>query len=125
MTRRTWLITGVNSGLGRHMTEQLLERCERVAGTVRKMDSMNDLKDRYGSLLWLAHLDVTDTQEIREVVNRAFADLGRIDVIVNNAGYGLFGATEELTDEQIAHQIGTNLIGSIQVVRAVLPHLRG
>jgi NAD(P)-dependent dehydrogenase (short-subunit alcohol dehydrogenase family) len=124
MTQRTWFITGVNSGLGRHMTEQLLERGDRVAGTVRKMDSMNDLKDRYGTLLWLAHLDVTDTPEIHQVVNRAFADLGRIDVIVNNAGYGLFGAAEELTDEQITHQIGTNLIGSIQVVRAVLPHLR-
>jgi NAD(P)-dependent dehydrogenase (short-subunit alcohol dehydrogenase family) len=124
MTQRTWFITGVNSGLGRHMTEQLLERGDRVAGTVRKMDSINDLKDRYGTLLWLAHLDVTDTQEIREVVKRAFADLGRIDVIVNNAGYGLFGAAEELTDKQITHQIGTNLIGSIQVVRAVLPHLR-
>jgi NAD(P)-dependent dehydrogenase (short-subunit alcohol dehydrogenase family) len=124
MTQRTWLITGVNSGFGRHMTEQLLERGDRVAGTVRKMDAMNDLKARYGDLLWLAHLDVTDTPAIHQVVNKAFADLGKIDVVVNNAGYGLFGAAEELTDEQIIHQINTNLIGSIQVVRAALPHLR-
>lgn len=124
MTQRTWFITGVTSGFGRHMTEQLLERGERVAGTVRKMDAMNDLKEQYADHLWLAHLDVTDTPAIREVVNKAFADLGTIDVVVNNAGYGLFGAAEELSDEQITHQISTNLLGSIQVVRAALPHFR-
>jgi NAD(P)-dependent dehydrogenase (short-subunit alcohol dehydrogenase family) len=124
MTQRNWLITGVNSGFGRHMTEQLLARGDRVAGTVRKMEGMNDLKAEYGDLLWLTHLDVTDTPEIHAVVNKAFADLGKIDVVVNNAGYGLFGAAEELTDDQILHQINTNLIGSIQVVRAALPHLR-
>ena len=124
MTQRTWLITGVNSGFGRQMTEQLLARGDRVAGTVRKLDAVQDLKDKYGDLLWLAHLDVTDTPEVRQVVNAAFADLGRINVVINNAGYGLFGAAEELTDEQILHQIDTNLIGSIQVVRAALPHLR-
>jgi NAD(P)-dependent dehydrogenase (short-subunit alcohol dehydrogenase family) len=124
MTQRTWFITGVNSGFGRHMTEQLLARGDRVAGTVRKLDSMNDLKAKYRDLLWLAHLDVTDTAAIHRVVNKAFADLGKIDVVVNNAGYGLFGAAEELTDEQITHQINTNLIGPIQVLRAALPHLR-
>jgi len=103
---------------------ELLERGGRVAGTVRKMDAKNDLKAQYGDRLWLAHLDVTDTPEIHQVVNKAFADLGKIDVVVNNVGYGLFGAAEELTNEQIAHQIDTNLIGSIQVVRAALPHLR-
>ena len=123
-THRSWFITGVNSGFGRNMTEQLLARGDRVAGTVRKMDAMNDLKAKHGDKLWLARLDVTDTPEIRVVVNKAFADLGNIDVVVNNAGYGLFGAAEELTDDQILQQINTNLIGSIQVVRAALPHLR-
>jgi NAD(P)-dependent dehydrogenase (short-subunit alcohol dehydrogenase family) len=121
---RTWLITGVNSGFGRHMTEQLLARGDRVAGTVRKIDAMNDLKTKYRDLLWLAHLDVTDAAEINQVVNNAFSNLGKIDVIVNNAGYGLFGAAEELTDEQITHQINTNLLGPIRVTRAALPHLR-
>jgi NAD(P)-dependent dehydrogenase (short-subunit alcohol dehydrogenase family) len=124
MGQRTWFITGVNSGFGRHMTEQLLARGDRVAGTVRKPDAMKDLKEKYGDLLWLAHLDITDTLEIRQIVNKAFANLGKIDVIVNNAGYGLFGAAEELSDEQIAHQLSTNLLGPIQLVRAVLPHLR-
>jgi NADP-dependent 3-hydroxy acid dehydrogenase YdfG len=99
------------------MTEQLLERGDRVAGTARKMNAMNDLKAKYGDLLWLAHLDVTDTPPIHELVNKAFAGLGKIDVVVDNTGYGLFGAAEELTNEQIAHQIDTNLISSIQVVR--------
>jgi len=125
MTQQTWLITGVNSGLGRSMTEQLLARGDRIAGTVRKLETMDDLKARYGDRLWLAKLDVTDMLAIPQVVNKAFADLGKIDVIVNNAGYGLFGAAEALSDEQIYHQINTNLVGPIQVVRAAMPHLRG
>jgi NAD(P)-dependent dehydrogenase (short-subunit alcohol dehydrogenase family) len=85
---------------------------------------VNDLKAKYGELLWLEHLDMTDLSGIRRVVEKAFADLARIDVIVSNAGYGLFGAAEELSDEQVAHQLSTNLFGPIQLVRAVLPHMR-
>src|ERR1700730_8403545 len=70
MDQRTWIITGVNSGFGRHMTEQLLARGDRVAGTVRKMDAMNDLKAKYSDLPWLAHLDVTDTPAIHQVVTK-------------------------------------------------------
>ena len=124
MTQKTWLITGVNSGFGRLMTEKLLERGDRVAGTVRRMDSMNDLKTKYSDRLWLAHLDMTDLSEIRSFVGKAFAEFGKIDLIVSNAGYGLFGAAEELSDEQVAHQLFTNLFGPIQLVRAALPHLR-
>jgi NAD(P)-dependent dehydrogenase (short-subunit alcohol dehydrogenase family) len=122
--QRTWFITGVNSGFGRHMTAQLLDRGDRVAGTIRNPDSISDLKARHGDALWLATLDVTDARAIRRVVSRAFGELGRIDVVVSNAGYGLFGAAEEVTDEQIAHQIDTNLLGSIRTIRAALPHLR-
>ncbi|WP_193161630.1 SDR family oxidoreductase [Microbulbifer hainanensis] len=124
MAQRNWLITGVNSGFGREMTEQLLARGDCVAGTVRNLAAMDDLKNRYGEQLRLSALDVTDTEAVRRVVNQAFADLGRIDVVVNNAGYGLFGAAEALTDAQIENQIGTNLTGSIQVARAAIPHLR-
>ena len=124
MAQRTWFITGVNSGFGRLMSEALLERGDRVAGTVRKLDSMNDLKTKYGDRLWVAHLDMTDLSEIHNVVEKAFVECGRIDVIVSNAGYGLFGAAEELSDEQVAHQLSTNLVGPIQLVRAALPHLR-
>jgi NAD(P)-dependent dehydrogenase (short-subunit alcohol dehydrogenase family) len=122
--KRTWFITGVNSGFGRHMTEQLLARGDRVAGTVRDLESMADLKARHGDALWLAKLDLTDTPAIRRVVDLAFGELEHVDVVVSNAGYGLFGAAEEMTDEQITHQIDTNLLGSIQTVRAALPHLR-
>ncbi len=124
MASRAWFITGINSGFGRSMTEQLLARGDKVFGTVRKEGSVDDLKKAYPETLRTGHLDVTDTAAVRQVVGQAFACLGRIDVIVNNAGYGLFGAAEELTDAQIEGIVGTNLLGSIQVVRAALPHLR-
>ncbi|WP_236790623.1 SDR family oxidoreductase [Amycolatopsis sp. GM8] len=124
MTTRTWFITGVNSGFGREFAERLLERGDRVAGTVRREGSVDDLQAKYGDRFWLGHLDVTDLPRIREVVDAAFAELGRIDVVVINAGYGLFGAAEEVTDEQVTHQITTNLLGAIQTARAALPHLR-
>ncbi len=124
MSQRTWFITGVSSGFGRQLTDQLLARGDRVVGTVRDAGKVADLIKRYPGAFHAETLDVTDTAAIREVVERSFARLGRIDVIVSNAGYGLFGAAEELTDEQIDHMIATNLVGSIQLIRAVLPHLR-
>ena len=124
MTQRTWLITGVSSGFGRHLTEQLLARGDRVVGTVRKAGAAADLLKSHPDLFRAEILDVTDTAAIRDVVGRTFADLGRVDVVVSNVGYGLFGAGEEYTDDQIRHIIDTNLVGSIQLIRAVLPHLR-
>lgn len=120
----TWFITGTSSGLGRIMTERLLERGDRVAATLRKVHLLDDLKAKYGDRLWLAALDVRDTPSVKKVVDSAFSALQRIDVIVNNAAYGLFGAAEEVSDDQIRDQIDTNLIGSIQIIRASLPHLR-
>ncbi|MNB79060.1 NADP-dependent 3-hydroxy acid dehydrogenase YdfG [compost metagenome] len=121
---KTWFITGTSGGFGRIMTELLLERGDRVAATLRKPESLEDLKERYGEQLWIAALDVTNTDEIQTVIHRAFEKLGRIDVIVNNAGYGLFGAAEEVSDKQIDHLIRTNIVGSLQVTRAALPYLR-
>jgi NAD(P)-dependent dehydrogenase (short-subunit alcohol dehydrogenase family) len=124
MSQRTWFITGVSSGFGRQLTDQLLKRGDRVVGTVRNTGKVADLIERYPEAFHAEVLDVTDTAAIREAVERSFARLGRIDVIVSNAGYGLFGAAEELTDKQIDQMIATNLVGSIQLIRAVLPHLR-
>lgn len=122
--QRTWLITGISSGFGRIMAEQLLANGDRVAGTVRDLSTVLDLKESYPQLLWVAKLDLSDIASIRDIIDQAFGVFGKIDVVVNNAGYGLFGAAEEATDEQMMHQLNTNLIGSIQVVRAALPHLR-
>jgi NAD(P)-dependent dehydrogenase (short-subunit alcohol dehydrogenase family) len=121
---KTWFITGTSTGFGRDLTEQLLSRGDRVAATVRRRDALDALAAQYGEQLWIRQLDVTDTAAIRTVVDDAFAELGRIDVVVSNAGYGLLGAAEEVTDEQIERQLQTNVVGSIQLTRAVLPHLR-
>lgn len=124
MAAQTWFITGINSGFGRIMTERLLARGDRVAGTLRKPNAVDDLKSAYGDRLWTAALDLTDIDAIHRLVEQAFVDLGHIDVLVNNAGYGLFGPVEGLSDAQISNQIGTNLIGPIHVARAAIPHLR-
>ena len=124
MAQHTWLITGVSTGFGRELAGQLLARGDRVVGTVRKPGAAAGLAASYPDLFRAEILDVTDTLAIRDVVGRTFAGLGRVDVVVSNAGYGLFGAGEEYTDEQTRHIIDTNMIGSIQLIRAVLPHLR-
>lgn len=91
---------------------------------MRDPSVMDDLKATDGERLWLATLDLSLTVSIRDVVERAWAALGTIDVVVSNAGYGLTGAAEEVTDEQVRHLIDTNLLGSIQLIRAALPHMR-
>lgn len=121
---KTWFITGTSTGIGRILTEKLLAQGDRVAATVRKPEALEQLSRQYGDRLWIAKLDVTDPAAIREVVGRAFSELGQIDVIVNNAGYALFCAAEEANDEQIRMQIDTNILGSVNVIRAALPHLR-
>lgn len=123
MTTRTWLITGVSSGFGHALTTQLLERGETIIGTVRNLDKVTDLSEKYPDTFRPEILDVTDTAAVCKTVDEAFA-VGRVDVIVSNAGDGLFGATEEITDAQVDHIIVTNLTGSITLIRAALPHLR-
>jgi NAD(P)-dependent dehydrogenase (short-subunit alcohol dehydrogenase family) len=124
MPQHTWFITGVSSGFGRQLTEQLLARGDRIVGTVRDSGKVADLVKRSPDAFRVEVLDVTDTAAMRKVVERSFAELGRIDVIVSNAGYGLFGAAEELSDEQLNRIIATNLVAPIQLIRVVLPYLR-
>lgn len=124
MAQRTWLITGVSSGFGRELTKQLLARGDRVVGTIRDTSKITDLHQQYPETFRAEVLDVTDMAAVREVVDRSFAEIGRIDVIISNAGYGLFGAAEELSDEQVEQIVATNLLGSIQLIRSALPHLR-
>ena len=120
----TWFITGTSSGFGRLLTERLLARGDRVAATLRRPGALDDLRAEYGDRLWTGRLDVTDAGEVRRVVDEAFTALGTIDVVVNNAGYGVFASVEEASDDQIRRVVDTNLLGSIHVVRAALPHLR-
>ena len=121
---RTWLITGVSSGFGYEMTKQLLEAGDTVIGTVRNTKKVEGLIAEYPVQFDCKILDVTDVPAIHRLVEEAFAQHGKIDVVVSNAGYGLFGCAEELSDEEINHIIATNLTGSIMLIRDSLPHLR-
>lgn len=120
----TYLITGVSSGFGREMAGQLLAAGATVVGIVRSVAKVADLIERYPDTFDCQLLDVTDVPAIHAVVDDAWERHGRIDVVVSNAGYGLFGCAEELTDAQIDHIVATNLVGSIQVIKSALPHLR-
>ena len=124
MMRKTWLITGVSSGFGYEMTKQLLESGNAVIGTVRNTKKVEELIAKYPETFDCQILDVTDVHAVHATVDAAFAKHGRIDVIVSNAGYGLFGAAEELSDEEVDHIIATNLTGSIALIRSALPYLR-
>lgn len=121
---KTWMITGVSSGFGREMTEQLLSAGDRVIGTVRSTEKVADLIQKYPDTFDCVILDVTDAVKVTEKVNEAAAKHGRIDVYVSNAGYDLFGAAEELSLEEIDRILDTNLRGSIAFIRAAIPHLR-
>ena len=124
MAGRKWLITGISSGFGREIAKQVLEAGDIVFGTARNMKKVEDLAAEYPETLMTASLDVTDIPEIYKVTDQAFAKLGEIDVIVSNAGYGLYGAAEEISDEEADLQIRTNLTGSIAFIRSALPYLR-
>ena len=121
---KTWFITGASSGLGKEMTSQLLDRGDRVIGTSRRPGALSDFADTHPDSFDQVTLDLTDPAGLRGAIDDAFRRHGRIDVIVSNAGYGLFGAAEELDPATIDTQIATNLTGSIHLIRAVLPHLR-
>jgi NAD(P)-dependent dehydrogenase (short-subunit alcohol dehydrogenase family) len=121
---KTWFITGASSGLGREMTQQLLTQGHKVVATIRRAEALMQLKQAFGERLDVVMLDLLKPESIRPAVDSAFQRHGRIDVIVSNAGYGLFGAAEELMNEEIDRQVATNLTGSIHLIRAVLPLLR-
>jgi NAD(P)-dependent dehydrogenase (short-subunit alcohol dehydrogenase family) len=121
---RTWFVTGSSAGLGRALVTELLARGETVAATARDPGALSGLRSPSGKPPWTARLDVTDPEQIRRVVDAAAGELGQIDVAVSNAGYALFGAAEEATEEQIERQIRTNLTGPVHLARALLPRMR-
>jgi NAD(P)-dependent dehydrogenase (short-subunit alcohol dehydrogenase family) len=121
---KAWFITGTSSGIGRRLTEQLLVRGDRVAATARDPRRLDDLARAYPERLRALRLDVADPEAVVAAVDGAWADLGRIDVVVSNAGYGLIGAAEEFSEAQMRRLMDTNFMGSVRLVRAALPHLR-
>ena len=121
---RTWFITGTSRGFGRIWAEAALERGDNVAATARVTASLADLVDRYGERVLPLRLDVTDRPAVERAVKTAHGHFGRLDVVVNNAGYGLFGMTEEVTEQQVRDQFETNVFGALWVTQAVLPYLR-
>ncbi|GGR25924.1 SDR family NAD(P)-dependent oxidoreductase [Streptomyces roseolus] len=121
---KVWFVTGSSRGFGRRFVEAALSRGDRVAATARDAGSLSDLSERYGDAVLALPLDVTDKEAVFAAVGRAREHFGRLDVVVNNAGYGLFGAVEELTERALRDQLETNLFGALWVTQAVLPHLR-
>jgi NAD(P)-dependent dehydrogenase (short-subunit alcohol dehydrogenase family) len=123
-TSRVWFITGSSSGFGRAIAEAALEHGDRVVATARTPERISDLMERYRDRARTVALDVTDPAQARAAVDAAREAFGRIDVVVNNAGYGLFGALEELSEDDLRRQFETNVFGVINVTRAALPVLR-
>ncbi|MBV8989608.1 MAG: SDR family oxidoreductase [Solirubrobacterales bacterium] len=123
-TSKTWFITGSSRGFGRVWAQAALERGDRVAATARDPSSIAPLADDYGEAFLPLSLDVTDRSAVFDAVASARDRYGRVDVVVNNAGYGLFGMVEEITEAQARAQIETNLFGALWVTQAVLPIMR-
>lgn len=121
---KTWFITGTSRGFGRVWTEAALERGDQVAATARNPDHLNDLVERFGNQILPLQLDVTDRAADFAAVKQAHEHFGQLDVIVNNAGYGLFGAIEEISESEAREQIETNLFGALWITQATLPYLR-
>ena len=122
---KVWFITGASRGFGREWALAALERGDSVAATARNTGALSDLVAQFGDRVLPLRLDVTDRAGCFEAVNAAVARFGRLDVVINNAGYGQFGMVEELSEAEAREQIETNLFGPLWVTQAVLPHLRG
>jgi NADP-dependent 3-hydroxy acid dehydrogenase YdfG len=121
---RTWFITGASTGFGRLLAEEVLKAGGKVIATARKLDKVADLEQKYPGRAKALVLDVTDAGQIEAAVAEAFAQFGRVDVLVNNAGYGLAGAVEEVSEAEYMPMFETNVFGLIRVTRAFLPRLR-
>jgi NAD(P)-dependent dehydrogenase (short-subunit alcohol dehydrogenase family) len=124
MTQKTWFITGTSRGFGREWASAALERGDRVAATARDVASLDDLVAAHGDRILPLPLDVTDRAADFAAVQEAARRFGRLDVVVNNAGYGHFGMAEELTEQELRDQLETNVFGAIWVTQAALPILR-
>ena len=121
---KVWFITGSSRGLGRSLTESVLASGDRVAATARNPEQLKDLLEKYPEQIYPVQLDVTDKEQVKVAVESTIKHFGRIDVLVNNAGFGIIGAAEAYTDEQVRIQLETNLYAPIEITRVVLPYMR-
>lgn len=124
VSEKVWFITGTSRGFGREWTSAALERGDKVAATARDTATLDDLATKYGDALLPIRLDVTDRDADFAAVKQAYDHFGRLDVVVNNAGYGHFGFVEELSEQEARDQIETNVFGALWITQAALPYLR-
>jgi NADP-dependent 3-hydroxy acid dehydrogenase YdfG len=121
---KTWFITGASRGFGRVWTEAALERGDKVAATARSLASIADLKEKYGDRVLTLELDVTKPDQAKAAVGQAHAHFGKLDIILNNAGYSLVGTIEEASADEVRALYETNIFGTLSVIQAALPLLR-
>ncbi|MDP9027468.1 MAG: SDR family oxidoreductase [Actinomycetota bacterium] len=124
MAEKIWFITGTSRGFGREWAVAALERGDKVAATARDVSSLDELVERFGDAILPLALDVTDRTADFAAVATAHEHFGRLDVVVNNAGYGHFGFIEEISEDEARRQLETNLFGALWVTQAALPFLR-
>jgi len=121
---KVWFITGASRGFGRVWADAALKRGDKVAATARKLESIADLKEKYGENVLTLQLDVTNPDQVKAAVEQAHAHFGRLDVLLNNAGYSLVGTIEEGSADDVRALYETNIFGTLSVIKAVLPLLR-
>ncbi|WP_316824219.1 oxidoreductase [Pedobacter miscanthi] len=122
--KKVWFITGSSRGLGRSLTAQVLAKGDLVAATARNIEALKDFVEKYPDQVLPIMLDVTDYDQVNLAVEAAIEHFGKIDVLVNNAGFGIIGAAEAFTEKQVRSQLETNLYAPIEITRAILPFMR-
>lgn len=124
MTKKVWFITGTSRGFGRQWAVGALQRGDLVAAAALDKSSLSELVETYGSAVLPLQLDVTDQEASYHAIARTYNTFGQLDVVVNNAGYGLVGAIEEVSEAQARLQMETNFFGALWITRAALPYMR-
>lgn len=124
MSEKIWFITGASRGFGRIWAEDALKRGDKVVATARKLADVAPLADAFGDAVLPLALDVTNRDQVAEVIAKAHAHFGRLDIVLNNAGYALIGAIEEASDAEVRAEFDTNVFGPLSVIQAALPLLR-
>lgn len=124
MKQKVWFITGASRGFGKVWAEAALQRGDKVVATARKTNTLKELQDKYNDNVLALKLDVTNRKECFDTIQKAKQHFGQLDIVINNAGYGQFGAIEELSEEEVREQMETNFFGALWITQAALPVMR-